>query len=706
MFWRNIPVLCYHNIDGSGDKHGALGHPLEHFEKHLDVIQDLGFKTISAQHLLDICLGKRKLDDKYLVVTFDDCHLSHWLYAVPLLAKRNMTGVFFAVTDFLWEGQKRTFEDAPPLLEASDSFKLAIARRDYSQFMNTAEMAAVIHDYGMEIYAHTSTHQACFRNLRRIGNFSEKAHWTTWAIYPQMNPARESPTAYPVFERGSAYAYNGFWPKFDNNSKLTFKLRSDAERYAFCLQDFRRSFENIKQVNKIDRQLFCWPWGHFDKLSLQALKEVGFVGAFTLERSRTGRGTNPFRLNRILVGRTLNHRWLRNRLRMYSTAPGAYLFFKYYRKKPEVRNVLYLTDSMQLSGGNRQLLNNVAAMSEFGICSYIVLPSDSDIVKELKNTDAHVILWDHFSRYFRSVSFLARIVREHHIDVVHTFHSKPAKKAVFAKLLGGRFRLCLNRGVIYTPNPLIGLFAAIADGVICNSHKCADVLRSYLTPKKKIQVVYNSFSANISQKTPEERDLLRVIYIGNANPVKGHDVFLETAETYMQRYPEDPVKFVSYGIGKNPELASFVSQETLDKMEIHGPVPHEEILQALGQADVFALTSRLESMPNVLLEAFAASLAVVCTDVGGVNELVRDGINGFLCDSEDTQALAEKIHDLVLHPEKRLKMGKINKKIVTHYLNNTHKGYLLLRVYSGERISETIPFQDLKREQCSGFMWT
>ncbi len=686
MSWRSIPILCYHNIDGSGDLRGSLGHPLEYFEKHLDTIQDLGFKTISAQHLLDICAGRKKLDGKYLVLTFDDCHLSQWLYAVPSLARRGMTGVFFITTDFIPEGPRRTLDQSPVLLEASDAFKLALRNQDYSQFMNAAELQALVQDYGMEVSAHTAAHQACFKNLKPIGNFTEAAHWTTWGIYPHADPT------YPVFERGSAYAYNGFWPHFDEADRLIFKLRSDAERYEFCLQDFRRCMDRIRQINGFARQLLCWPWGQFDKLSRQALQEAGFAGAFTQERSRTGPGADPFRLNRVLVGRTHNHRWLRNRLFMYASAPGAYIFFKYYRKKPEIRRVLYLTDSMKVSGGNRQLLNNVEAMQQYGISTYAVSPPDSEITAALNGSGARVIPWIQTGKNLRSARFLRRVVREHCIDVVHVFHSKPTKKAILAKLLGGGFRLYINRGVIYNPNPLIGLFAILGDGVICNSHKCAQKLRSYLTPRSRISVVYNSLREQTPEKTRDDSGPLRIIYIGNANPVKGYDVFLLAAQAYFQQYPASDVQFVSYGIGKEAGLTQFVSPQTLDNIEIHPETPHAEILEALGRADIFVLTSRLESMPNVLFEAFSAALPVVCTDVGGVGELVLDGINGWLCRSEDSSALADRIHHLVLHPEVRLRMGSFNRELAATHLHNARKGFLLLRIYGGERIVETIPF--------------
>ncbi|MBE3063765.1 MAG: polysaccharide deacetylase family protein, partial [Spirochaetes bacterium] len=178
MMRRSIPVFCYQNLDASGDTRGALGHPLKCFERHLDLIQQLGFTTISACHLLDICAGRRPHDAKYLVLTFDDGHLSHWLYAAPMLAERSMTGVFFAVTDLIQPGPPRLREQAPPLLDAADAFKLALTLGDCAQFMNASELTALVRDHGMEVYAHTAAHQACFRSLKRIADFSEQAHWT------------------------------------------------------------------------------------------------------------------------------------------------------------------------------------------------------------------------------------------------------------------------------------------------------------------------------------------------------------------------------------------------------------------------------------------------------------------------------------------------------------------------------------------------
>ena len=62
--------------------------------------------------------------------------------------------------------------------------------------------------------------------------------------------------------------------------------------------------------------------------------------------------------------------------------------------------------------------------------------------------------------------------------------------------------------------------------------------------------------------------------------------------------------------------------------------------------DVFALSSRLEGLPLVALEAMAAGLPVVATAVGGLPTLIKDGVTGFLVPSDDEMALARKLADL------------------------------------------------------------
>jgi glycosyltransferase involved in cell wall biosynthesis len=121
---------------------------------------------------------------------------------------------------------------------------------------------------------------------------------------------------------------------------------------------------------------------------------------------------------------------------------------------------------------------------------------------------------------------------------------------------------------------------------------------------------------------------------------------------------------------------------------------------------VLVLPSRQESLPNVLLEAFACSLPVVCTAVGGMPELVHDGVNGLLRPSEDVDGLADAVAQLAADPLLRQRMGRINRRLLAQRLGNAAKTLTLLRVYSGEALYEPLDIKaladELAREEASG----
>jgi len=83
----------------------------------------------------------------------------------------------------------------------------------------------------------------------------------------------------------------------------------------------------------------------------------------------------------------------------------------------------------------------------------------------------------------------------------------------------------------------------------------------------------------------------------------------------------------------------------------------EDVPTLLRNTDIFALLSRSEGFPNVVIEAMAASLPTVATHVGGTSEAVVDGVTGFLIANEDHNCAAEHIMQLLHSAELRKQMG-------------------------------------------------
>lgn len=708
----SIPVFCYHNVSRID------GHTPERFESHLKTIKSAGFHTISSRELVEGMRGRAPLPKKACVLTFDDCHLSNWTVAAPLLKKHGMTATFFCVTDFIHQGDKRPQlapeAGGPELLSARESFRRVLRDGDRSQFMNLAELRAMVQDFGFEVHAHSSRHQGCFRSLVQ-GAFlgGDDAHWSAWGIYPEE--LRQGPEAarLPVLETGSGYVYGGFWPVAggaEAGGGVYYRRRTEEERRAFCLEDFRRCMEKIREVNGLgDEQYFCWPWGQFDELAESCLREAGFKAAFTLERGPNSPGGDVLRINRLGVGKKKGALWMRTRLAMYSGSLVASLFPKRLRKKPELKSVVYMTDAQNLSGGSRQMVNNIIGMRESGLRVTAVLPPGSQIREALDpmaegENPVRVVEFGGFGKYVRAASFVADLARKTEADVVHTFHAKAYKSAAIAKFLGGRFLLFINRGVIFPPNTIFALYALASRGVTCNSRVCAEVLRRYLVPAGRRHLVYNSFLPEGGVWPPQRQAVkkrgARVLYVGNLGPAKGFDVFLKLADELVRRGARD-LEYVAVGVKKDEPWQEMASPAVLQRLNVVGKLPHAEVLAELTAADILVLPSRQESLPNVMLEAFACSLPVVCTRVGGMPELVQDGVNGFVRESGDTAGLAEAVAQLAGDPGLRLRMGRINRRLVAEGLGNAAKTLVLLRLYSGQNAWSDLHLEELARQAAS-----
>ncbi len=203
-------------------------------------------------------------------------------------------------------------------------------------------------------------------------------------------------------------------------------------------------------------------------------------------------------------------------------------------------------------------------------------------------------------------------------------HNRAVKIGCIAKglsLLGGRkFKLFFNRGVIYKPNPLAPLFSLIGNGYICNSAKSREVLLKHFVLPKRAQVVYNSFVGG--GRKPKRAAETSIIYVGNEGHAKGPDVYIKAVDCCWRRTMRRRT-LIAVGMEDLSAYRDIASPATLERIECPGYIPHEEVVKLLATSHIYVMSSRQESMPNTLLEAFECGLAAICTKAGGTAELIR-----------------------------------------------------------------------------------
>lgn len=137
---------------------------------------------------------------------------------------------------------------------------------------------------------------------------------------------------------------------------------------------------------------------------------------------------------------------------------------------------------------------------------------------------------------------------------------------------------------------------------------------------------------------------------------KGHEQILRAAVDVVKAIPQTSFVFVGEGYLR-PKLEAIVARLALEKHVIFTGF-RNDIPEITATFDVVVLASFFEGLGRVLLEAMALGKAVVATRVGGIVDVVDDGITGLLVEAGSVEALAQALKKLLLDGELRRKMGQ------------------------------------------------
>jgi glycosyltransferase involved in cell wall biosynthesis len=112
-----------------------------------------------------------------------------------------------------------------------------------------------------------------------------------------------------------------------------------------------------------------------------------------------------------------------------------------------------------------------------------------------------------------------------------------------------------------------------------------------------------------------------------------------------------------------------------------GYVPHEKLPLWINASDIFVLPSYQEGLPNVVLEAMACRKPVIATRVGGIPEIVSDGVTGILVEPLIVDQLAQAMETLLLNEDLCSKLGLAAEKLIHEHFTWEKSAKNLIKVY-------------------------
>jgi glycosyltransferase involved in cell wall biosynthesis len=187
----------------------------------------------------------------------------------------------------------------------------------------------------------------------------------------------------------------------------------------------------------------------------------------------------------------------------------------------------------------------------------------------------------------------------------------------------------------------------------------------------RVQTIYNGLNmtdwATPSRRIKAQGEIV-VASVGNIRRVKGYDIMIKAAALIAPHFPN--VSFSIAGEVLEPdyyaELQSLIHSLNLsDRFHFAGGVT--DLKQYLCAADIFVLPSHSEGFSNAIVEAMAASLPVIASDVGGNAEAIKNGVSGLLVPPDDPEKLSAAITALLTNPAQAISMGLAGNALAAEY---------------------------------------
>jgi glycosyltransferase involved in cell wall biosynthesis len=201
-----------------------------------------------------------------------------------------------------------------------------------------------------------------------------------------------------------------------------------------------------------------------------------------------------------------------------------------------------------------------------------------------------------------------------------------------------------------------------------------DLMQAYGVPESKAATVYYSIDDPLLElgSLPPKRDGL-IVCVGRLDASKGQDVLIRAASLLRRDHPDLPFTVELVGTGDQMDGFKALTAElgVAQHVQFVGSLPHEDVFRRMAEAVVTVVPSRSEAFGLVNVESLSVSTPVIASAVGGIPEIVRNGVDGFLIPPDDPVALAEKLHTLLTDHTIRERLSKnARERFVTTFEHN------------------------------------
>ncbi|MBZ5527203.1 MAG: N-acetyl-alpha-D-glucosaminyl L-malate synthase BshA [Acidobacteriia bacterium] len=259
------------------------------------------------------------------------------------------------------------------------------------------------------------------------------------------------------------------------------------------------------------------------------------------------------------------------------------------------------------------------------------------------------------------------------LDLLHVHYAIPhSVSALLARSMAAPRRLPFITTLHGTDITLVGANRSYlpitrfsieqSDGVTTISHYLRQTTLKEFDIKRPIEVIPNFVNCDLyhrstdsalrAQWAPGGEPIL--MHLSNFRPVKR---LTDVVEIFALVREKMPAKLVLIGDGPDRGAAEFLVRKKCLQRDVHFLGKQDRVYEKLGLADLFLLPSQLESFGLAALEAMSCEVPVIASDVGGIPEVIEDGVDGYLIDPGDVADAARHAIEILSRSDRGRSMG-------------------------------------------------
>jgi len=335
--------------------------------------------------------------------------------------------------------------------------------------------------------------------------------------------------------------------------------------------------------------------------------------------------------------------------------------------------VLHTESSTGWGGQETRTFHESLGMKKLGVKIVILCQPDSELGKKAKAAGIEVRTCRMKKSYdVTAVSYILKLIKKENVDIVNMHSGRDSLLAGIAGRLSSKKPAIVRTRHLALPITSKFTYNVLAHKIVTVS----DYVRNYLISEgispSKIDAVHTCVDINKFDPEKAKNGFRKELGVGATTPIvgtvsilrrkKGHHILLDAIPEILKEVPEAVFVFA----GNGPQEGNITRR--IKELGLSGKVfmlgLRHDIPDILKSIDLFVLPTLQEALGTSFIEAMAMETPVIGTDVGGVSEVIEDGVNGYIVKANDPSGLAKTIIKVLKADQRGKIMGMEGRRMV------------------------------------------